>query len=210
MAGAGARAIAALKKDFRSVEEQVLFEFRLRTPGFGGEHNFAGTKEGDHEHFAPPFFTGEMVDSWEFVESGGRGIGGFASVAAVVNTSAHAGLVEFGWIAPSGRNVHEGGHRIIQNTLRNGRVRELYAAAAGKALIASLGTEDYGVRKKLTATAGLAFKRGEVANIRWRKGKIKIKGAVGQGISKESLAKVVNRLSEALVNKFNNALTKRR
>ncbi len=209
MAGIGRRAIAALKKDFRTVEDQVLFEFKMRTPGFAGVHNFAGTEDGNHPHVLPPFFTGDMVNSWQFVESGDAGIGGLQSVAAVVNTDPAAGLVEFGWISPSGNNVHEGGHRVIENTLRNGRVRELYAAAAGKALVASLATENYGVRQQLKKATTVPFKRGAVSSIRWQRGAIKIKGAVGRGVSRASLGKAAEQLSNAIVASFNNALDKK-
>ena len=189
-------------KGLSAVQEQVLEQFRIRTPGYFGIHVLAEDSD-PHEHSGAYLYTGDLSHSWVFIDRPyGR-----QSVAAIVNTDPAAELVEYGYVAADGTLMHGGGHRIVESTLQSGGVRDMYAKIAQQALVASLAKGAFKTSKAKRRTQTLKSfggnKKDLSVNVFWRKGRLSVRGGSGSGTTTKHLRELTNNLADALVATLN-------
>lgn len=203
MARVGQKIRRSLRRSLSEQQEAILNEFRKRTPGYQGKH-VVGEAGIAHVHSGKYVYTYELVQGWRFSEESGR-----KTVGVVYNAAPHAVLVEFGFMSASGIHMHEGGHRMIESTLRGSNVRQMYGAMAKKALIVALSTEQFGRRKKLgkaqVAVRAVGPKKDGVG-VYFRRGRTWVKGAPGAGVKTATLRKLAERFGDSLAAALNTGL----
>jgi len=180
------------------VSEIILDEFKKNTPGYSDVH-IVGEAGDPHEHSGEYEYTHQLVNSWVFIpQPFGR-----KTVAAVVNLSPYAELVEYGFINFKGEQMHGFGHRMVQSAMANGRIRDMYASIAKEALIVSLAQATYSSkaissgRVEMYKTFFGTKKNG--ASVYIHKGKCIIKGAVGRPAAAKALKDAAGKIADALI-----------
>lgn len=192
MAKAGTVAVRELSRELRAHQEEILEEFRKRTPGYGDQH-VIGEAGSPHTHSGDYEYTQVLVNSWKFADYTGTN-----TVGAVINTAPYAALVEYGYMSASGEHVHGGGHRMIESTLKGGEVRRMYAQMAGKALIVSLAASDYETMGKIAASQirpSAVPRKKEGFGVYFYRGKTYVRGA---GVDTAALRKAAAKLGDMI------------
>lgn len=208
----GAKIRTELAKDLAALQEQILEEFRMRTPGYGGAHvtldipahthPLPGTEAaergvGDTTGYTAP----GLVGAWRFETSPG----GMKSVGAVVNTAPYVEHIEYGWL--SKKNIFVPGHHMASSAVNLGNVRNIYAQAARKALVVSLASGSFqkslGTVKKGRRALGKVSGRKDGVYFYAKKGRITVQGAVGRGVSTETYKRMVENVADMVVAAIN-------
>lgn len=173
--------VGEMRKGMQQVEISILAEFRKYTPGFSGIHQ-RGPDVEEHKHPLPKTrdafygktkapYSQDLAHGWRFV----RNPGGYRSVGGVINIKPYAGYVDYGyftrgWSGPAQKGVrgkrerykgvHVPGHYMVQQALKYGRVRELYAVVCKRTLVISLA------QIRLTGAQGAKYKASRAADLR--------------------------------------------